>query len=138
MNVFWWEMRFAARALVKRPGFSAAAILTLALALGSTTVIFGFVDGVLLRPLPCADPDRLVAVWEVGERQDPVQWRNPVSPGNFADWKEHNDVFETVAAFGLTQLTSLEGESPERITAGLVTDGFFEVLGRAPNPTRPP
>jgi hypothetical protein len=95
MNVFWWEMRFAARALVKRPGFSAAAILTLALALGSTTVIFGFVDGVLLRPLPYADPDRLVAVWEVDE-------------------------------------------SPERITAGLVTDGFFEVLGRAPNPTRPP
>ena len=62
MNVFWWEMRFAARALLKRPGFSAAAILTLALALGSTTVIFGFVDGVLLRPLPYADPDRLASV----------------------------------------------------------------------------
>ena len=54
---------------------------------------------------------------------------NPVSPGNFADWKAHNDVFETVAAFGLIELTSLEGESAERITAGLVTDGFFDVLG---------
>jgi hypothetical protein len=88
------DVRYAVRQLRRNRGFAAVAVLTLALGLGPTTAIFSVVNGVLLRPLPFPEPDRLVRVLEVV----PKQGRFAVAPANFLDWREQNNVFEGMAA----------------------------------------
>ena len=93
---FGRDLRFGARSLRRRPGFAAVVVLTLAVGIGGTTAIFGAVHGVLLAPLPYADPERIVTVWthdrvEGEEQQD-------VSPANFLDWRERQRAFATFAS----------------------------------------
>ena len=87
------DLKFAFRQLLKNPGFTAVAVLTLALGIGANTAIFSIIDGVLLKPLPYEQPGQLVQVWEAPHPGG----RNSVSPGAFLDWKEHNTVFESLS-----------------------------------------
>jgi hypothetical protein len=91
------DVRYAVRALRKNPAYAAVAIATLAIGIGAGTTVFSLAAAVLLRPLPYANPDRLVRIFEVNPLK---RWtRNIASPANYADWKAQNTVFTDVAAY---------------------------------------
>src|ERR1700686_1954207 len=94
MTTFLQDLRYAIRRLVKSPGFTIVAVLTLALGIGANTAIFSFIDAVLLKPLPYPDADKIVLVWE----KPPDSERNGISTLNFLDWKNQNTVFTARAA----------------------------------------
>jgi len=130
METFWQDAKYALRSLQRSPGFVAVAVLSLALGIGANTAIFSVVDAVLLRPLPYADPEKLVMVWE--EASFAGFPRNTPAPANYADWKAQNRVFQDVAATeGRTFNITGDGE-PERIAARGVTANFFSLLGVSP------
>ena len=106
----WQDLRFGVRMLVKSPGVTLIAILTLTLGIGANTAIFSLIDTVLLRPLPFKDAERLVMVWEDAPRIGYTSM--PLSPADYADIKAQNKSFEDVAISPLTTITSLEAESP--------------------------
>ncbi len=121
------DIRFAARSLLKRPGFTIIVVLTLALGIGANAAVFSVINAVLLRPLPYRDADRIVTLWQNNTKSALSQ--NDVSPANFIDWSEQSSSFEAIAGiepFGFSMAD--EGE-PERFTAWLVTSGFFQVAG---------
>jgi len=131
MQTLIQDFRFAVRMLLKNPGFTAAAVLTLALGIGANTAIFSVVSSVLLRPLPFKDPDRLVMVWERHVQKGYEM--NHAGVATFLDWKTQNTVFESMAAFGIDEALNLTGDyEPERITAVPVSANLFEVLGVNP------
>src|SRR5262249_18284198 len=117
MAALFHDIRFAVRSLRKAAGFTSLATLVLAIGIGATSVIFSLVDGMLLRPLPFADPDRLLMLWE----HPPGYERNRVSPLNFLDWSEQSHVFESMAAIASSfhVLTGSTG-SAERISGQAV------------------
>jgi putative ABC transport system permease protein len=119
--------------LLKNPGVSAVAVLTLALGIGANTALFSVVNGVLLRPLSYKNPERLVSLWENVPGYG--QWR--VSPANFFDWKRQNSVFEDVSAFGANSLTLTGQGDPEQILGTRVSPGYFAVVGVEPMLGRP-
>src|SRR5687768_14375645 len=125
------DLKFAFRQLLKNPGFTAVAVLTLALGIGANTAIFSVVSSVLLRPLPFKDPDRLVMVWERSVKRGYEM--NHAGVATFLDWKAQNNVFESMAAFGIDEALSLTGDhEPERLNAVPVSANLFEVLGVNP------
>lgn len=128
----WQDVRYAVRVLRKAPGFSAAAVLTLALGIGLNTLIFSVVDATLLRPLPFPDADRLVTVWK-GAINDSSS-RNVVSAPDYRDWKTESRSFTDMALFDSAgrgyALTG--GGEPEQVSGVRVTAGFFSVLGVQP------
>jgi len=85
------DLRYGLRMLARNPGFTAVAVLTLALGIGANTAIFSMVNGVLLRPLPFKDPGRLYTLWERNLKMGYDQ--NPPAAGNFRDWRDRNTVF---------------------------------------------
>src|SRR5216110_891896 len=89
------DLRFALRQLLKNPGFTAVAVLTLALGIGANTAMFSVINAVLLRPLPYTQPDRLVWMSESG---DEVANR-PLSYPNFVDWRARNHVFQSMSTY---------------------------------------
>jgi len=101
------DLRFAFRQLVKNPGFTVVAVITLALGIGATTAIFSVVNSVLLRPLPYKEPHRIVTVLGGG-------W-NPVSPADFLDWRQQQTVFERIAAAQYWGGTLTGRDKPEAI-----------------------
>jgi putative ABC transport system permease protein len=133
LQTYRWEdemiqdLRYAIRMLVKNPGFTLIAILTLALGTGANTVIFGIVDAVLLRPLPFKEPDRLVTVWETNAAKG--QNHGIVGGANFTDWKNQNDVFESLVAYMSWNYNLTGDQEPQRLTAAVVSAGFFQMLG---------
>ncbi len=124
------DMRYGFRMLLKRPGFTAIAVLTLALGIGANTAIFSVVNGVLLRPLPFAESDRLVRVYE--KRLKLGRLRNPVSAPDFFDWRSQNQVFEEIAAYTEWNTNLTGGEEPERVAGTVSTAALFSVLGVQP------
>lgn len=121
----WQDFRFASRLLRRQPSFTGIALLTLALGIGANTAIFSLVDAVLLRPLPYADPQELVIVWE----KPPQHALNQVSPATFLDWRAGNQAFEGMAArFGKSLVLTGE-DGAQQVTGAQVSSGFFEVLG---------
>src|SRR4051812_12977836 len=90
----WRDLRYAARSLRRAPGFTVVTVLVLAAGIGANSAMFSLVDAALLRPLPFAQPDRLVMLWERSTRFA----HNRVSPLNFLDWSEQQQAFEAVAA----------------------------------------
>src|SRR5215217_3973565 len=98
MQTFLQDLRYGARMLMKNLGFTVIAIITLALGIGANTAIFSLVNSVLLKPLAFHDPRRLVMVWEDATFANFP--RNTPAPGNYADWKAQNQVFEDMAAIG--------------------------------------
>src|SRR5213080_3589307 len=106
------DLKFAFRQLLKHPGFTAVAVLTLALGIGANTAIFSVVNAVLLRPLPYPQPGQLVQVWEAPQ---PGKW-NAVTPGAFADWKEGSTSLEALSLVTAAAM-NLAGEGqPERLS----------------------
>ena len=121
------DVRYGLRLLRRGPGFTAATVLTLTLAIGATTAIFSVVDAVLLQPPPFPEPGRLVTLWET----DPDDGNRlaPVGPADFLDWQERVRSFERVAAIDPWSLDFTGAGEPEIFSGSLVTEGFFEMLG---------
>ena len=124
------DLRYGLRMLAKNPGFTAVAVLTLALGIGANTAIFSVVDAVVLRPLPYKDPDRLVMVKERIPLVTPEPI--PVCAPDVIQFQRQNEVFESVAAFRGGQLDLSGGREPERITAERVNANLFSLLGVQP------
>jgi predicted permease len=133
MGSFLQDLRFAARLLVKSPGFTAVAVLSLALGIGANTTIFTLVNAVLLRPLPMEDSGRLVAVFTTDERNRGSFFNYmQTSRLNFEDYRKANDVFTGLVAYnGVPVAFSGKGE-PEQIIGEMVTGDFFSLLGVRP------
>ena len=121
------DLKFAFRQLLKNPGFTAVAVLTLALGIGANTAIFSFVNAVLLRPLPYRAPDELVNVWESEAGRGIPQ--STVSYADFTDWREQAKGFAGIAAFTGTTFTLSSGAEPEQALGLQVSDNYFDVLG---------
>src|SRR2546428_5519845 len=127
MQTLLQALRYGARMLLKKPGFTLVAMLTLALGIGANTAIFSVVNAVLLRPLPFKDPDRLLRVFE---RRDFPQIS--VAPGNFLDWQEQNRVFEQMAVFSQSNFVLTGSGEPQKVSAAAVTTNLFGLLGTSP------
>src|SRR3954447_15138828 len=124
------DIRYGVRGLLKRPGFTAVAVITLALGIGANTAIFSLVNAVLLRSLPYEDANRLVMVWE--DASFAGFPRNTPAPANFSDWRSQNQTFAGMAAATIRSF-NLTGEGqPEKIEANGVTSNFFSLLGVRP------
>jgi putative ABC transport system permease protein len=122
------DIRYGVRMLVKNPGFTIVAVLTLALGIGANTAIFSVVQGVLLRPLPFDKPGQLV---EVKNTYEPIAPEAGLSPGDFADWCRQATSFSASGGYSELSLQfNLTGEGePERISTGHATSSLFPVLG---------
>ena len=128
----WWvhaflqDFRYAIRVLRRQPGVTFVAVLTLALGIGANSAIFSAVNAVLLRPLPYDDPDRLVTVWE--KRPAEGVSDNVVSPADFLDWARMNQSFDAMAAMTNTTADLTGSGEPEKLSVGVVSPPFFDIL----------
>ncbi len=124
------DLRYAARTLAQRPGFSLVIVLTLALGIGANTAIFSFIEGVLLRPLPYPQADRLVRVCETNPER-PADWCG-ASPANWLDWTQH---VHSIESLGLVRDWPFEvkvGDTSRGVNGGIATPGLFQSLGVVP------
>ncbi|MEM1247044.1 MAG: ADOP family duplicated permease [Acidobacteriota bacterium] len=129
MTRLFQDLRFAFRKLAHEPGFTAAAILTLALGIGANTAVFSVLDAVLLRPLGFPDSERLVALWEINDAGNEIA----VGHDNFLDWREQSSTFESMALFG-NRGGTITGEFDALTASGAsVSRGFFTTLGIGPH-----
>ena len=135
MHAFLQDLRYAVRALRRAPGFSVAAVVTLALGIGATTTIFTVVNGVLLRSLPYVHADRIMNIWnDFGEN---AQSLPAVSPLDFRDYQQRSRTFESFAAASAGSVAGLSGNltgsgEPERVELATVTANFFPLFGVQP------
>jgi len=125
----WNDVRYSLRALRREPGFAAAAILTVALGVGANTAIFSIVNGVLLRPLPYASPDRLVALREVVPAFARMYPTLPVSARHFVEWRARAKSFERLSVMDPTTVTLTDGAQAEQLDAMRVSADIFRTLG---------
>lgn len=135
LTVLMQDVRYAVRSIRLRPGFAAVAIFTLAIGIGASTAVFSVVYGVLLKPLPYREPERLIQAWETNPLRN---WTHEtVAPANFLDWQARNRSFEALAYYigsdtrdpGLTDVTLTGDGDPERVRGMQVSSNFFSVLG---------
>src|SRR5438132_12009947 len=110
MNTLWQDLRYGARVLTKKPGFAIIAVITLALGIGANTAIFSLVNGLMLRPLPYHDPDRLVVPATVFARSNSD--RGSVALADVLDWKAQTGLFEAVSFYQPADVTVTGGEQP--------------------------
>jgi len=129
METLIQDIRFGARVLAKHKGFTAVAVITLALGIGANTAIFSVVNELLLRPLPYKDAERLVMLWE---RPPTGMGGGPTSRANFRGWREQNTAFEGMAAFTDRSLALTGDGEPEDVSVQLATPELFGVLGVEP------
>ena len=134
MDTLIRDLRYAVRMLAKRPGFTAVAVVALALGIGANTAIFSVVNAVLLRPLPYREPDQIVKIWEVFPDAKLRADKANVSPANFIDWANQNEVFEQTAAYdgGRAGFNLTEGGQSEHIQGARVSASLFPLLGAQP------
>ena len=124
------DVRYAVRVVRRHPGFAVAAALTFALGIGASTAIFSVVSGVLLSPLPYANPDRLVVLWE--SNADRAVDRNVVSVPSFEAWRARATSFDGMAGLVPLPATIAGAPNPERVMGAEVSPGYFTMLGVAP------
>jgi predicted permease len=124
LNRLFQDLRFGLRQLARAPGFTAVAVITLALGIGANAAIFSVVNTVLLRPLPYQDDSRLVVILREG--------RNPVSPANFLDWQNQNHVFEPMGAAEYWTPNLSGTDNSEKLWALHVSPSIFPMLGVQP------
>jgi putative ABC transport system permease protein len=129
VETLWQDLRYGLRQLRRNPGFTAVAVITLALGIGANTIVFSVVSAVLIRRLPYSDPDRLVWITEFWPHL-----KNTIVPSpDFLNWRDQNQVFESIAAYGGFGELNLSGSGePERINGIGVTWNFFPMLGVRP------
>jgi putative ABC transport system permease protein len=125
MESFTQDLRYAWRALRERPGFTAVAVLTLALGVGGNTAIFSIVNAMLLRPLPFHSPERLVMAWVKTASRPQVAASYP----EYEDWKAQSHSFEDMAVWRGQSVNLTGSGEPERLIGNFVTDNFFSLLG---------
>ena len=118
------DLRHAYRILRRSPGFTSVSVLTLALAIGATTAIFSVVYGVLLRPLPYSDPDRIMAIFEVNTRGT---WSRLADP-NFDDFRDQNHTFQSIAKYSNYVVSISGGSQPTRTMMASVTPQFLKIF----------
>ncbi len=128
MQTLWQDLRHGARMLRKSPNITLTAVITLALGIGANSAMFGLINGVLLRPLPFKNMDRLAVVWGALPQGDPVG-RFGSSPADFVDFCEQQQVFEQLAAHEWTEVNLTGVGEPERIQGFQVTQNLFTALG---------
>ena len=121
------DLKFSVRSLLKRPGFAAVAVLTLALGIAANTTIFSTVDALLLHPFSFPNQQRLLVLWE--QNLAVGNTRGSVAPGNFTDWREQNQTCEQLVAIDQKSFDLSDGAHPERFPGYGVTQGFFDALG---------
>jgi predicted permease len=124
------DLRYALRQMLKSPGFTVVAVVTLALGIGANTAIFSVVNAVLLRPLPYPNSDQLVMLWE----QNPHRgwFENIISGENFLDWQKQNQVFAGMAVFKSNSFNIIGNQQAEEIAGERVSANLFSVLGVQP------
>ena len=127
------DTRYGARMLRKSPGLTLVAVLSLALGMGAISTIFSFVNGIMLRPLPYPESERLVLVDETAFKRGSPSMN--VSYPNFLDWREQNHSFEDIGCYstgGFIIAPGAGGNEPEQLKGAFVTQGLFEILGVTP------
>jgi putative ABC transport system permease protein len=124
------DLKFSVRSLMKRPGLTVIAIVTLAIGIGANSAIFSVVNALLLKPLPFPDPDRIVALWDKVPSRG-VE-RNEVSIANYLDWRAQNKTLEQVGIYSWWSTNLTGSDSPERVQGFQVTANFLDVLGVNP------
>ena len=130
MDSLLQDIRYGARILLRRPGFTIAAALVLTLAIGANVTIFTFIDAALLRPLPYRDPQQLVKVWDV--RRSEIYSRFEASYPDYLDWRQQNKAFGSLAAYSGGNAILAGRHGPEVVPVGRVSDNFFQTLGVFP------
>src|SRR5438093_2393461 len=130
MESLFQDIRYALRVCGRTPGFTAVAVLALALGIGANTAIFTIVNAVLLERLPFHDPDRIVALWEESTRRPGRN--NVVGPSQFIRWRERTTVFERMAVLIDIRQNLTGSGNPEELIAQIVTADFFPILGVSP------
>ena len=129
--MFWQDVRFGERMLARSPGFTLAAVLALGLGIGASTAVFSVLDGVVLRPLPYADPEQLLMLWDANPGTRLAH--EPISPVTFLDDRALSQVFQDAAGWWRPNLNlSDPGQDPVRVNAIEVSANFFSVLGMPP------
>ena len=131
MESIFKDIRYGFRSLLKRPGFTAIALIALALGIGANTAIFSLVNAVVIRPLPYPDPDRLVWVW--ASIRNGINTAS-VSPADFLDYRSQNKTFEQFAASGVgaVPVNLTGGGDPERLMSSIITGNYFDTFRIAP------
>jgi MacB-like periplasmic core domain len=124
------DIRYALRTLTRNPGFTLAGLGALVLGIGANTAVFSVLNGVLLRPLPYADPDRLVMIFDSFQQQGLE--RGPAGIADFLDWKARAGSFHTLDAIANQRFTLVGDGEAEQIAGRSVTATFFETLGVRP------
>jgi putative ABC transport system permease protein len=128
METVWHDLRYGLRMLRTHPGFTAVAVLTLALGIGANTAIFSVVNAVVLRPLPFREPDRIVRMWGTFSQGNNAS----TSPPDFLDFRSQNSTFEEFAAMRGGSFNLTGQSEPERVIGADVTTNFFAALGVTP------
>jgi putative ABC transport system permease protein len=118
------NLRYSVRILMKKPGFTSMAALTLALGIGATTAIFSVVYATLFESLPYPKPEQLVMVWSKFDQR-----RNSVSTGDYQEWKRRSASFQHLEAWSGATFNVATAERPEQVQAALMTPGFFRMTG---------
>ncbi len=127
------DLRFALRGWAKTPGFAVAAVATLALGIGANTAVFSVISGVLLRPLPFADPDRLVQVNEIQPRSaSSVETSGPVWPTDFKEFRSHSRLFAGFITYQVSSANLFGMGEPEQLSIVPAERGLFSLLGATP------
>ena len=130
MGTLWQDLRYGARMLRRNPGFATVAILTLAIGIGANVVIFSIVNGVLLKPLPFPDSDRVVTIWETDANRNVT--RGTASAAEFLDWRDMNHVFQDLSAWRALYFTITGNGEPEQVWGSQVSANFFRMLRVSP------
>jgi putative ABC transport system permease protein len=122
------DLRYGIRTILKQPGFTAIAVMALALGIGANTAIFSVVNAVLLRPLPFANPDGIMMVYNTAEKEDSFSVTYP----DFIDWRENQQSFHQLAAYSTRDFTLTGTGDPVRLRGAMVTSELFPILGVQP------
>ncbi len=130
MRTLLQDLRYGFHMLLKSPGLTGVAVVSIALGIGANTAIFSVVNAILLKSLPYSDPDRIVLVW--GDVPAEGNHRSQVSATDVDDWRHQNSVFEDVTTYGNWSATFLGDGEPERIPGIQVGDGFFQIIKGRP------
>jgi putative ABC transport system permease protein len=128
LETFWRDLRYAFRVLGRAPGFTAMAILTLALGIGANTAVFSAIDAVLLRPLPFPEGDRLMRLYQTQRNDADAN----IAPIRIEDWNRLNSTFEAISGYHTEDVSDISGDLPEKVRRASVAPRFVQVWGVPP------